>query len=218
MRLGLGSLLFPIPEKEDGTSTVATATSSINMSIHIPLMTPPKESLTAQAADSLLAKEMSQLTVAERDQVLNEIHGVADAADENPESVLRALAQFEEEIQKFPKREAYELAKSMSGDYVTSRKWLFMFLRAERFDVEKAAARMVRFFEVKLELFGPELLTKDIKMEDLNKDDLACLWSPFSQTLPQRDSSGRGITVIMPSLVPDKPVISRVSRSLSSLS
>lgn len=196
--------LFPIPEKEDVTST------------SIP-PTPPEVDLTAQEADALLATEMAQLSVEERDQVLNEIHGVADEADENPESVMRTLAQFEEELQYIPRREAYELAKSMSVDYVSSRKLLLMFLRAERFDVKKAALRMVRFFESKLELFGPDLLTKDIKMDDLNEDDLECLWSPFSQTLPQRDSSGRGIVVLMPRLAPDKPVISRVSQRLLAL-
>jgi hypothetical protein len=193
--------LLPIPEKEDVTS------------ISIP-PTPPKEDLTAHEADALLAKEMTQLSVEERDQVLKEIHGVADEVDENPESVMRALAQFEEELQKIPERDAYELAKSMSGDYVSSRKLLLMFLRADRFDVKEAALRMVRFFESKLELFGPDILIKDIKMDDLNEDDLECLWSPFSQTLPQRDSSGRGITVVMPRLTPDKPVISRVSQRL----
>lgn len=191
--------LFPIPEKENATSA------------SIP-PTPPKEELTAQEADTLLAKDMAQLSVAERDQALNEIHGVADEADENPESIVRALVQFEEALQHIPQREAYELAKSMSVDYVSSRKLLLMFLRADRFDVKKAALRIVRFFEYKLELFGPDLLTKDIKMDDLNEDDLDCLWSPFSQTLPQRDSSGRGISILMPKVTPDKPVISRVSR------
>jgi hypothetical protein len=201
--------LFPIPERSE--DHVSSSTSSIPLTTR----TPPKEDLTgvtAQEADALLAKEMTQLSVEERDQVLNEIHGVAEEADENPESVMKALAQFEEEVQKIPKREAYELAKSISGDYVMNRKRLLMFLRADRFHVQKAALRMVRFFECKLELFGLDLLTKDIKMEHLSKDDLECLWSPFSQTLPQRDSSGRAITVLMPNLTPDKPVISRVSQ------
>jgi hypothetical protein len=193
---------FPSPEKD---------VTSISM--------PPillKKDLTAQETDALLAKEMSQLSVGERDQVLNEMHGVAEEPDENPESVMRALAQFEEELQAIPHREAYELAKSMSGEYVSSRKLLVMFLRAERFDVKKAALKMVLFFKYKLEFFGPDLLAKDIKMDDLNEDDLACLWSPYSQTLA-RDSSGRGVNFLIPKFSPDKPVINRVSQRLLAL-
>jgi hypothetical protein len=39
-----------------------------------------------------------------------------------------------------------------------------MFLRAERFDTDKAADRLLAFFEQKLETSGKELLVKDITL------------------------------------------------------
>jgi hypothetical protein len=66
-----------------------------------------------------------------------------------------------------------------------------MFLRAENFDSQLAAKRMLRFFEQKLELFGPDKLCKDITLRDLNIEDMQCLINGHQQILPTRDSSGR---------------------------
>jgi hypothetical protein len=66
-----------------------------------------------------------------------------------------------------------------------------MFLRADNFDIEKCAHRIVRHFEEKLELFGPEKLASDIRLEDLNADDIEALEGGGMQFLPHPDQFGR---------------------------
>jgi hypothetical protein len=55
---------------------------------------------------------------------------------------------------------AYEQAERMTKGYVTDSKFRLMFLRANRFDAEKAATRLVNFMEGKLEYFGPGALAR----------------------------------------------------------
>jgi hypothetical protein len=67
------------------------------------------------------------------------------------------------------------------------------FLRAESFIAKQAADRMIRFFDIKLFLFGKDKLCKDITIKDLDYDDMATLEAGFLQLLPVRDRSGRCI-------------------------
>jgi hypothetical protein len=64
----------------------------------------------------------------------------------------------------------------------------------------------VLHFKVKLELFGPEKLTKDITQDDLEDGDMKNLYSSHSQILPLRDRSGRCITLWLPPPATIEPV------------
>lgn len=86
------------------------------------------------------------------------------------------------------------------------------FLRSESFHVTKAADRMVRFFDLKLFLFGPALLCKEITMDDLSKDDRNTLKAGFIQVLPVRDRAGRAIIVLVPTFQTYKVAENMVSR------
>ena len=85
-----------------------------------------------------------------------------------------------------------------------------MFLRADAFDVKHAAARIASFFQAKLELFGPEKLSKEIGINDLNQDDIECLESGYCQVLPGRDRAGRVILVLLPQIRSAKSVENKV--------
>ena len=63
------------------------------------------------------------------------------------------------------------------------------------FDPVKAAKRLLTFFECRLALFGADLLTRPLTLEDLDADDIACLRSGYFQILPQRDTTGRAVLV-----------------------
>ena len=63
-------------------------------------------------------------------------------------------------------------ARIMGVRYVENQAFPLRFLRAERFDAQKAAVRLVRNFQMKLDLFGKELLVKEITQQDLNPQDL----------------------------------------------
>jgi hypothetical protein len=57
---------------------------------------------------------------------------------------------------------------------------------------------MVQFFEEKKKLFGPDKLTKEIKLRDLDKEDQKYLDRGLFQIVPQRDRAGRRIIIWLP--------------------
>jgi hypothetical protein len=152
--------------------------------------------------NSELAKEMNELSMADRDELLRDIHGVNDHIEETPEFVAQKLVELEKALKQIRNKDAYDLAQSKSPEYVSEGNFRLLFLRADRFAPYKAAVRMVRHFETKLELFGPGKIARDIEMDDLEEDGIACLESGFTQTLPVRDSSGRSISCWIPELRP----------------
>jgi hypothetical protein len=93
------------------------------------------------------------------------------------------------------------LADTQSSEYVENKAFRLMFLRAENFDSQLAAKRMLRFFEEKLELFGRAKLCKDITLRDLSIEDTQCLINGHQQILPTRDSSGRVAIVFLPGFI-----------------
>ena len=163
-------------------------------------MPPPAQTIENQDMDSQLAKEMNQLSMAEREEVLRDIHGVNDDIEETPEFVAQKLVELENALQSIRKKAAYNLAQSMSPQYVCERIFRLMFLRGDRFDPHKAAGRIVRHFETKLTLFGPDKIARDIEMDDLGEDGISSFESGFSPLLPVRDSSGRAIFCWIPAL------------------
>jgi hypothetical protein len=145
-----------------------------------------------------MANELNRLSIKERDNVLYDIHGVAEVVDEDPDFVNQALNELDVSIARkrnMKGAEAYNIATSQSQEYVQRDKFRRMFLRAELFKSEQAADLILRHFEKKLELFGAEKLCKDIKLEDLSLDDMECLHNSHIRFLQARDPAGRLVLV-----------------------
>jgi hypothetical protein len=68
-----------------------------------------------------------------------------------------------------------------------------MFLRCDEFRVKNAAKRMMKHFDMKIELFGVDKLGRDITLNDFDPFDIECLNAGFFQVLPTRDRAGRAI-------------------------
>ena len=159
---------------------------------------PPVADPSPGMTDALLAKTMNQLSMIEKERALEEIHGVASIDEEDPEMVNRCMNELEIEISKIDNKRAYNEARSISPEYVSSRKFILPFLRADSFNVHDTAHRIVLYFELKLDLFGSSKLVKDITQSDLDDDDMACLESGYGQLLSERDRSGRAILCVVP--------------------
>ena len=149
--------------------------------------------------DAMLAKELTRLSMEEREEVFADLHGVADVVQETPTMLDRAFQELEKEIQKNKRRPAYEKALFLDPRYVQSKEFRIKFLRADRFNIKAAAKRLVQHFEFKMELFGYDKLARDITFEDLNvQDQQDCLhggyW--FLPSPNQADRSGRRIQVM----------------------
>jgi hypothetical protein len=160
----------------------------------------------------MLAQEMAQLSVEEREKALEDVHGIARAVDEPLDYVETSFALLEEELSKITSNKAaYDLAKLQSKEYVSSEKLQLMFLRADSFDACKAASRMVRFFDEKYKLFGAEKLTKDIVLADLDPGDITVLDKGIYQVLPEKDCAGRKVFCFFPKLKVKSTTQNRVS-------
>lgn len=153
---------------------------------------------TANKDDVLLMTEgFDKLSVEEREQALAHLHGVADAIQETAELIDQSLNELETAISKIKqKRSAYDKAMFLSPRYVKNRDFRLMFLRCERFDVQKAASRMVKHFEMKLELFGLHCLGRNITFDDLDDDSKAMYMTGFHWMTDDYDRSGRRMFLI----------------------
>jgi hypothetical protein len=147
--------------------------------------------------DALLAKALNEMTSQERERCYHDVHGVSDILiDETPKFLEEKFAELDVELAKLSwKKTAYLLAYVQDREYTSCRKLRLKFLRAESFDVQKAADHFLLYFEEKLKLFGPELLAKDIKLRDLDADDREYLESGVGQLAPERDRAGRCVFV-----------------------
>ena len=148
--------------------------------------------------DSIIAKCMTDITHTDREQSYLSVHGISDEFDETPDVVERALAEMKSQIEKIPNKQALDRAEAIDSKYVHDPSLQLKFLRGTRFNVAKAAAKFVRHFDLKLQLFGESKLVKDIEQEDLSDGDIKTLYSGFNQWLPLRDISGGTVAVFFP--------------------
>lgn len=147
-----------------------------------------------EEVDSLMAKMMTQLSMKEREEIYNDLHGVADEVKESPELIDTAIKDMKIALSKIQEDgAAYRQALLQDRPFVHNRKFLLRFLRAERFDVERAATRLVKFYTLKLKAFGLEKLTKYIYQDDLTESERIGLEESMTHDLPIRDRAGRAI-------------------------
>jgi hypothetical protein len=145
---------------------------------------------------AVIAHAMNTLSVQEREQAYEDMHGVSAMVRETSHLIAESLHQMEYHIQRIHHKPAYDLAVTIRGDYVHDPKLRLMFLRADRFDPELAAKRLTRFMDMKLKLFGHDRLCQGhIGIDDLDDDARFMVESGMIQILPSRDSRGRVVIV-----------------------
>ncbi len=147
----------------------------------------------ASGMDSLIAKELNQLSLEERSIIYEQIHGVSgEQVHETPEQIRELSQQLLQEIRHIRERSAFDKAFFLSPYYVSDPDFLVMFLRADDYNLKRAARRIVRHFQHKLDLFGEEKICRPIFYDDLDNDDKDALLSGRVQMLKgRRDHAGR---------------------------
>ena len=151
------------------------------------------ESRSQAPANPLVASEMGQLTPLERNKVYEDIHGVADIPEEDPEVTMKLLDDLKEEIRKIKERAAYNKAHFRAPSRVEDPKFLLMFLRDASFDVRLAAKKVIAHFRSKAALFGMDKVADPITFDDLDEDDKESVLSGAFQFLSGTDQSGRAV-------------------------
>lgn len=154
--------------------------------------TETKSNRFGQEDDATLAQELNALSVHEREQIYEEIHGIATIIDETPDIVASSLHQMRQELALIPRRKrgALDRAMFLRPSLTTDDNFHLMFLRACRFDPKGAATKMHRYFTNKLELFGEDKLTKTITLDDLDAKDMRILRQGVTQFIPVNEERG----------------------------
>lgn len=155
--------------------------------------------LGVDETESVLAKTLNSMSLQERSQVLEDVHGVSKPIDETPAFLSKSLAALDEAI-ALEKTPLYENALMQNRKYLEDNAFRLMFLRSVSFNVASAATRLMSFLKQKALYFGEEKLTKEITLEDLSVDDMESLESGAIQVLPEKDTAGRGVLVVLPIL------------------
>eukprot|EP00980_Cylindrotheca_fusiformis_P012838 scaffold3169_cov107-Cylindrotheca_fusiformis.AAC.8 len=160
-----------------------------------------EQNTAADSVDRILAADLERLSLAEREKVYEDVHGVSDATQETPELIASCLEQMDREIDLIQDRDAYEQAKLQSHNFVSNREFRLAFLRSTSFNPKMAASHLVNYFTHKLEVFGTENLAKRITLDDLDEATRRVLELGSMQVLPNRDSIGRAVFVSTPSFI-----------------
>ncbi len=151
---------------------------------------------TLETAERAWARELYEMNSDVREAVNYELHGVQSRAlPENPAAIAKALHLFQVEIdiQILPvHKQAHTRAViGLKSNYVQTPEFRLRFLRAERFDVKKAAIRYCRGLDYLVASFGEQALLRQLYLSDLSKEEERFLKKGLKQILPTRDRFGR---------------------------
>ncbi len=181
---------------------------------------------------SLLARELHQLSLEDREAINEEIHGVRTlAVPETPSFVREKLEEMERALQQklHPRHwqrmamdgsgtvanDAYREALLLGSRYIHDPNLRLMFLRAELFDASRAALRLVKFLQILWDYLGPEaLVNKPWTLKMFGHDDLQAFRSGVFQIFPGRDQAGRRVHSFMED-PGDLPILTIVSQETS---
>jgi hypothetical protein len=157
------------------------------------------------------SEKLNVLSADERSEGYYDLHGVSlPAVQETPELVAEKLEELDQEMFMVEDRRAFEMATEIDPDYVRSLR--LRFLRAENYDVQRAATRFALNFAFRLDMFGEHVLGRDILLTDLTKTDRSLLDTGFMQVTKGKDRAGRSFSFqIMRRLGKEPPADSAVS-------
>ena len=108
------------------------------------------------------------------------------------EEIAKILTQNEDSVDNTD-IDAYKLARRQNPKYIDNYLFKIDFLRAEHYESDKAARRIIRYLGEKRELFGDEKLTRVIYFKDLGDDVVAYYRCGALQILPETDLHGRRV-------------------------
>jgi hypothetical protein len=161
------------------------------------------QDINPKEVDALLTKELNELSIFDRQRVLEELHGVHRSAVEHQESTkLQAcLDRLDAEIDKIPASEKvlYNEAVRNNSPYILSEQYRTKFARAGKYDPEDAAKRIVSNLQFVYDLFGSKEagLIRPVLHKDLSENAQRTLQRGPFRSLPFRDPSGRRIIVVL---------------------
>lgn len=169
----------------------------------------------------IISNDLRDLPKGRRELVWSDMIGNDSNADhfergiktESPETIASSLQELEKELKSMFSfgDTALRRARNQCSEYVDNSDFRLKFLRSERFHVKNAANRLLRHFEEKKFLFGEHCLGRDIRLSDLNDDDVQSLSCGGQQVTTILDRHARAIEVTNYHLLQNNTVTSKIS-------
>ena len=173
--------------------------------------------------DELVIDALNTLSLRERDLVYQDLHCVPADIEETSQLIEESLVQLQRELDLLRQYgggdrlclDGIIQAELQDPFYVRDESFRLQFLRADDFDAKKAAKRLVRHFQFKLQYFPFDALARDVTWMDLEPEDHLFLKRGYHQQLMTRDRGDRvvGVTINagQDESIPDHPLDSVVS-------
>ncbi|CAJ1946581.1 unnamed protein product [Cylindrotheca closterium] len=155
---------------------------------------------TDEGYEAMIGEGMKNLSFNEIQKEQEVLHGITDNVDLSESATDELLLTLTGHLNRLKKGSAYETAERKSTAHAANRDLQMAFLRANRFHPKESAEKIIKFFNMKQDLFGEESLNRDITAQDLNDDDMKALSEGYFQYSPFRDRSGRKLLLTFPGL------------------
>jgi len=113
---------------------------------------------------------MNVLSFAERQAMVEDIHGVLDVIEETTELVAQSIEEMKQVLGRMnsQQREAWDRAVFLRPALADDQRFHLIFLRARRFQAYEATVLMVSYMRVKRDLWGDDLLIHRITWDDVS--------------------------------------------------
>mmetsp|Transcript_9286 Transcript_9286/g.26510 ORF Transcript_9286/g.26510 Transcript_9286/m.26510 type:complete len:599 (-) Transcript_9286:96-1892(-) len=169
----------------------------------------------------LQAMDMHSLSIEERRQAEEDLHGVTEVSAEevrkDPAQIEQKLAQLSAKLTTMRYKSSYDTALFLYPRVTRTSKLRLAFLRAVDWDVDQAARRIVAYYQHKQELFGTASLGRDrVSLHDEMGDEQSqqVLQYGAFQMFPNqvRDQVGRPIYFQALHLLPDPTSVKNMLR------
>jgi hypothetical protein len=207
----------------NGKTTNSTDDESINdPSSHVPILPllAPSD-INSQDVDAMLIRELNLLNFHDRERCMEEIHGchARQAMQQDTQKLPNALQELQHTLDSIKDKPVYDQAIQQQQQYGGSRYVLdatfrTKFLRAEQYDVVKAANRMLQYLALVLEVYGSVGLMRPIQLSDLHPDAVAIVQEGSFAILPGRDTAGRRVIVSIGDVGPQYDVLYRAQAAI----
>ena len=121
-------------------------------------------------------EEAASITDEEKKSIRIDVFGVDKSIEETEEVLERSLARFAEEIDAISddNKKVYMVALQRCPNIVDQESPPIRFLRAENYDARNGAIRLTKYWESRLDLFGPERAFLPMTQSGAMKDDMDC--------------------------------------------